>query len=151
VVLKHFTARDVVSRWDVVEAHTRATATTASRFLDTLQQRLPFGLKALQVDGGPEFAAGFEAECQQRGIQLFILPPRSPKLNGCVERAHRTHSEEFYEVYGGDLEMVPLNHALQDWECIYNTIRPHHALDGRTPAEYLRQCHPEMALKLSHM
>ena len=27
VVLKHFTARDIVSRWDVLEAHTRATAT----------------------------------------------------------------------------------------------------------------------------
>jgi transposase InsO family protein len=145
VIIKHFTARDVVSRWDVVEAHTRATATTASRFLDTLQQRLPFGLKALQVDGGSEFAAGFEAECQQRGIRLFVLPPRSPKLNGCVERAHRTHTEEFYEVCDGDVEMAPLNHALQDWERIYNTIRPHYALDGRTPVEYLRQCHPEMA------
>ena len=34
VVLKHFTARDVVSRWDVLEVHTRATATTAKAFLD---------------------------------------------------------------------------------------------------------------------
>ena len=30
IVLKHFTARDVVSRWDVVEAHTGTTATTAA-------------------------------------------------------------------------------------------------------------------------
>ena len=44
VVLKHFTARDVVSRWDVLEVHTRATATTAKAFLDTLQDRLPFPL-----------------------------------------------------------------------------------------------------------
>ena len=55
VVLKHFTARDVVSRWDVLEVHTRATATTAKAFLDTLQDRLPFPLKAIQVDGGSEF------------------------------------------------------------------------------------------------
>ena len=34
MVLKHFTARDVVSRWDVVEAHTRATARTAAGFLE---------------------------------------------------------------------------------------------------------------------
>jgi hypothetical protein len=27
-----------------------------------------------------------------------VLPPRSPKLNGSVERANRTHSEEFYQV-----------------------------------------------------
>ena len=51
VVLKHFTARDVVSRWDVVEVHTRATATLAAGFLDTIQQRMPFQVRAIQVDG----------------------------------------------------------------------------------------------------
>jgi hypothetical protein len=33
VVFKQFTARDVVSRWDVIQAHTRATAFTAAEFL----------------------------------------------------------------------------------------------------------------------
>ena len=87
VVPKRFTARDVVSRWDVVEAHTQATATTAARFLDALQARMPFPVRAIQVDGGSEFQGAFEQTCQQRGIRLFVLPPRSPKLNGCVERA----------------------------------------------------------------
>jgi len=145
VVLKHFTARDVVSRWDVLEVHTRATATTASGFLDALLARTPFPVKALQVDGGAEFEATFEAECQRRGIRLFVLPPRSPKLNGHVERAHRTHTEEFYEVYQGDLEIPRLNQALQAWEWTYNHLRPHQALDGKTPKEYLKQCHPELA------
>ena len=40
---------------------------------------------------GSEFMAGFETACQQRGIRLFVLAPHSPKLNGCVERANRTH------------------------------------------------------------
>lgn len=151
VAFKHFTAREVVSRWDVLEAHHRATAQAALRFLDTLQGRMPFPVKALQVDGGSEFAAQFEEECQRRGIRLFLLPPRSPELNGCVERAHRTHTEEFYEVYDGELEVPALNQALRAWEKTYNTLRPHHALDGRTPAEYLRECHPEVARKLSHM
>ncbi len=42
MVLKHFTARDVDSRWDVIEVHTRATAKTASAFLDAIQERMPF-------------------------------------------------------------------------------------------------------------
>jgi transposase InsO family protein len=67
-----------------------------------------------------------------------------------VERAHRTHREEFYEVYDGDLEMEPLNLALKQWEWVYNHVRPHQALDNRTPQEYLRQCHPDVA-PLSHM
>jgi len=39
----------------------------------------------------------FEEACREKEIKLFVLPPRSPKLNGYVERAHRTHLEEFYE------------------------------------------------------
>ncbi|MDP2951726.1 MAG: helix-turn-helix domain-containing protein, partial [Chloroflexota bacterium] len=105
VVLKHFTARDVISRWDVIEAHTRATATTSAGFLDRLLQRMPFPVRAIQVDGGSEFQAAFETECQRRGLHLFVLPPRSPKLNGCVERANRTHTEEFYEVTEFSLEV----------------------------------------------
>lgn len=139
VVLKHFTARDVISRWDVLEGHTRATANTATSFLDALQHRMPFSVQAIQVDGGSEFQAAFETECQQRGIRLFVLPPRSPKLNGCVERAQRTHTEEFYEVTEFSLEMATLNQELLAWEHIYNTIRPHQALGYLTPHQFVTQ------------
>src|SRR5258708_823664 len=84
VLLKHFSARDVVSRWDVVEAHHRATSQAAARFLETLLERLPFPVRALQVDGGSEFAAQFEEACQQKQLPLFVLPPKSPKLNAHV-------------------------------------------------------------------
>ena len=45
--------------------------------------------------------------------------------DGCVERAQRTHTEEFYEVNDFSLEMAPLNRELLAWERIYNTVRPH--------------------------
>jgi len=137
VVVKQFTARDVVSRWDVIEAHGRATSALAAQFLDTLQRRMPFPLRALQVDGGSEFAAAFEEACRQRGLRLFVLPPRSPKLNGAVERAQRTHTEEFYEVSACSLELQALNRELRAWEHIYNTVRPHQALGYLTPQEFL--------------
>src|SRR3990170_1644078 len=82
VVLKHFPARDVVSRWDVVEVYSVATARTASAFLDALKERSPFTIRAIQVDGGSEFMGEFETACQGSDLQLFVLPPRSPKLNG---------------------------------------------------------------------
>ena len=137
VVFKQFTARDVVSRWDVIQAHGRATAQTATQFLDTLQHRMPFPIRAVQVDGGSEFAAEFEQACQQRGLHLFVLPPRSPKLNGAVERANRTHTEEFYQVTLCSLEMKKLNRELRHWEKIYNTVRPHQALGYLTPLQFL--------------
>jgi len=142
VVLKPFTARDVVSRWDVLETYGRATATTATRFLDTVQARMPFPIQALQVDGGSEFQAVFEQACQQRGLRLFVLPPRSPKLNGHVERANRTHTEEFYECYDGDLALPTLRVAQRNWEHTYNHVRPHQALGYLTPAAYLAQHAP---------
>lgn len=153
VAFKHFTARDMISRWDVVQVHRRATARAATLFLSALQARLPFPVKAIQVDGGGEFQAEFEQACADRGIRLFVLPPRSPKLNGCVERAHRTHQEEFYELYDGDLDLASVNCALQAWEHTYNTIRPHRSLAKQTPAEYLQHHHPWAAPKpiLSHM
>lgn len=139
VVLKHFTARDTVSRWDALEIASRATAVTASRFLDTLQRRAPFPVRAIQVDGGSEFQAEFEGECQKRGILLFVLPPRSPKLNGCVERAHRTHREEFYEVWDLDWAVNKLKPQLLAWEEVYNTVRPHQSLGYRTPLQAVRE------------
>ena len=139
VILKHFTARDMVSRWDVVDVYSRATATTAARFLDRLVRRLPFPLRAIQVDGGSEFEAVFEKECQRRGIRLFVLPPRSPKLNGHVERAHRTHTEEFYEVTDSSFELSELRQELLEWEEVYNTVRPHQSLGYLTPLQFLNR------------
>jgi putative transposase len=145
VVVKQYTARDVVSRWDVVEAYSRASSATAKRFLGQLVDRMPFRVKAIQVDGGSEFQADFEQACVDRGIRLFVLPPHSPKLNGHVERAQRTHKEEFYAYYDGALDLASLNNALRRWERVYNTIRPHHSLASRTPARYLQECFPSLA------
>lgn len=77
VIWKHFTARDVVSRWDVLEAHTRATAATATEFLDSLEQRMPFPIRAVQVDGGSEFAAEFEQLASNEGC-AFSSCRRAP-------------------------------------------------------------------------
>ncbi len=139
VLFKHFTAHDMVSKWNVMSVHRQANASTAAHFLDILRERMPFPVKAIQVDGGPEFEAVFEKECQIRGIRLFVLPPRSPKLNGGVERAHRTHTEEFYEVTDSTFDLAELRIKLLEWEHTYNTIRPHQASGYLTPLKFLEQ------------
>jgi len=72
-----------------------------------------------------------------RDLRLFVLPPRSPKLNGAVERANRTHTEEFYQVTPCSLEMPKLNRELRHWGKIYNTVRPHKSLGYLTPQQFL--------------
>jgi len=139
VLLKHFTAHDVVCKWNVMGVYREASAATAAHFLDSLEARMPFSVRAIQVDGGSEFESIFEEMCRRRGIRLFVLPPRSPKLNGGVERAHRTHTEEFYEVTDSTFELAELRRNLLEWEITYNTVRPHQALDYLTPVRFLNQ------------
>ena len=65
---------------------------------------------------------------------------RSQRLPGypCGTR-RRTHTEEFYEVTHFPLEVAPLNQELKAWEHVYNTVRPHQALDYLTPYQPLTQ------------
>jgi transposase InsO family protein len=135
----HFTARDVVSRKDVVCAYDRASSQSAARFLREELPRLGFAIRALQIDGGSEFKAGFEQACQAAGILLFVLPPRSPKLNGHVERAHRTYREEFYDLVELPESLAEHNALLRQHEDLYNNVRPHQALGFLAPNEYLQQ------------
>jgi putative transposase len=139
LVLKHFSSYDVVSRWSVLGIFSQATAATAKRFLDDIQKRTPNPIKSIQIDGGSEFQSVFEEECKLRNIRLFVLPPRSPKLNGAVERANRTHTEEFYEVTDSTFELADIRPKLLEWENICNTYRPNQALNYLTPLEYVEQ------------
>ncbi len=93
---KHFSLIDVVSRYGLAELRASATAITVKESSERMLARAPFPFQAVQVDGGSEFVAEFEEFCRQRNIRLFLLPPRSPKLNGCVERFQRTHQDDFY-------------------------------------------------------
>ena len=55
-------------------------ANTASDFLDTLEKRMPFPVKAIQV-GGSEFEAVFEEAFQRRGIKKKIEKERACVTN----------------------------------------------------------------------
>jgi transposase InsO family protein len=141
---RQFTAVDVASRYGVVGVRSCATATTAKAFLAELIARMPVPIQGIQVDGGSEFMAAFEAACQAQGIALYVLPPRSPKLNGRVERLNGTARREFWECYEGELDLPTVQAALHQWEVHYNTERPHQALGYATPHQHLAQL-------LSHM
>ena len=145
--LKQFTAHDVVSRWATLDLHERATAHTATHALDALLARMPFPVRAIQIDGGSEFRGEFEVACKARGIRVFVLPPRSPKLNGGVERANRTHAEEFYECFPLLRSAPHVRSTLLEWEHIFNHLRPHQALAYLTPREHLDLYYPELCRK----
>jgi transposase InsO family protein len=79
----------------------------------------------------------FHWHVEDKGIRHVYIKPRSPQLNGKVERSHRSDEEEFYQLltYTDD---VDLNEKLATWERFYNLNRRHGAHNGKTPYEVLR-------------
>jgi len=61
-----------------------------------------------------------------KGINHVYIKPRSPRLNGKVERSHRIDKEEFYRMLNGVVidNAKLFNEKLQEWEDFYNYNRP---------------------------
>jgi transposase InsO family protein len=100
-------------------------------------EKFPFRIHTIRTDRGHEFQAQFHWHVEDKGMRHVYIKPRSPQLNGKVERSHRTDQEEFYQLltYTDD---VDLNEKLAEWERFYNLDRPHGAFNGKTPYEALR-------------
>ncbi len=136
--IKQFTAYDPVAKWTIGRVSGQASASSAKALLDKLIDEAPFAVRGIQVDGGAEFKSVFEAECQARGLELFVLPPKRPDLNGCVERAQSTWRYEFYATYDLPRRIDQLQTFVDAFAHRFNHYRPHDSLAGRTPAEYLQ-------------
>ncbi len=68
-------------------------------------KHIAFPILEVQVDGEVNWRE-FEQGCPHRALRLFVLPPRSPQVNGAVERAQCTHIEEFYQAINSSLQMA---------------------------------------------
>ena len=142
--MKQFTFTDVFSRWSVAFLAHDATAHSARRAFAEAMKRMPFAIRAVQVERGPEFMSAFEEDLQRRGLPLFELPPRSPKLNGCVERTNRTYRDDFCNCSTDEPNIKAMSRGLRQYETVYNTVRQ--ALGYLTPAEFLAHHYQKEAL-----
>lgn len=134
--VKHFQATCPISKIVVEEVYDRATSNIAAQFLALAQEKYPFPILSIQIDGGSEFRGDFEQACETLSLPLFVLPPRSPKLNGVTERANGSAKYEFYSLYTGPLNLVAIRSQLKRYVHKFNHFRPHQALHYMTPMEY---------------
>ena len=97
-------------------------------------------MHVVQTDNGAEFQSSFHWHLERLDIRHAYIRPRTPHLNGKVERSHRVDDQEFYQLLdknGIRDEIHLFNEQLREWEDYYNYHRPHGALDGQTPYERL--------------
>ncbi len=146
-----FSAVDPVTRIGAAKVYERATAANGKDFLEHVRQVMPW-LPSIQVDGGSEFKGAFEEACKSKEIRLYVLPPRSPKLNGFVERFNGTCRYELYGQQKSLENMQNLRKIVSRYELSYNTYRPHQGLKQGTPYDIMVEKFPELGQRslLSH-
>ena len=138
--LYQFTAIDDCTRIRVLKIYDACNQTSAIRFVDEVIRRLPFRVLVIQTDNGAEFQSHFHWHLEEHDIRHVYIRPRTPHLNGKVERSHRVDEQEFYQLLDKDGiadDIHLFNDKLREWEDYYNYHRPHGALAGQTPYERL--------------
>src|SRR3974390_3552150 len=129
-----YTAVDDCTRYMVIGLYPRRTAAHTLDFLDRVFEETPFAIQRFQTDRGREFFAYKVQEyLMEVGIKFRPIKPRSPHLNGKVERAQKIVLDEFFstaEISSGDLA-----DQLQEWQHYYNWHRCHGAHNGKTPMD----------------
>jgi transposase InsO family protein len=101
----------------VLRAYPRCDQKTAIAFIDDVMAKLPFAVERIQTDNGSEFGASFHWHLLDKRIDHVRIKPRTPRLNGKVEKSHRIDSEEFYRLLQGQLieDAHLFTEKLQEW------------------------------------
>lgn len=92
---------------------------------------------SIRMDNGPEMTShDFIDWAAAKGIQLNHIEPGEPNQNAYIERFNRTYRHEVLDAYVfKSIEQV--EHITEDWLRIYNEQRPHDALGGLPPKQFL--------------
>ena len=132
-----YTAIDDATRVRALKIYQKHNQKSSIDFIDYVVEKFPFRIHTVRSDRGHEWQAQFHWHVEDKGIRHVYIKPRSPQLNGKVERSHRSDQEEFCQLltYTDD---VDLNKKLSTWEEFYNFNRPHGAHKGKTPYEAVR-------------
>ena len=85
------------------------------------------------------------------GIKLYVLPPRSPKLNAFVERSNNTAHYEFYALNHSIKSIDTFKVKLAQFLAFYNEKRPHQHLSYLTPMRYFNNWKEKQASGVSYV
>jgi transposase InsO family protein len=126
---------DDCSRMLAAAVLSRRTTAAVCAALPALLASLPFTLQCIQTDNGSEFGRDLTSLLHGLGIRHARIRPRTPRLNGKVERVQRTVQEELWDSATlGQPTTWP--RALERYVRFYNSARPHSALAYQTPLAY---------------
>lgn len=133
-----YTAIDDCSRFRVLAVYPRRNARNTLLFLDRVIEEMPFPIQRIQTDrGGEFFAESVQRRLMNECIKFRPIPPRSPHLNGKVERSQLTDLSEFWFHHARTERAIGLR--IEEWQFDYNWRRPHGSLGGKTPVDRIAE------------
>jgi transposase InsO family protein len=107
-------------------AYDACNQTSAIRFVDEVIRRLPFRVLVIQTDNGAEFQSRFHCHLDARDIRHVYIRPKTPHLNGKIERSHRVDEQEFYQLLDKDGiadDIHLFKYKLREWEDYYKAAQ----------------------------
>jgi transposase InsO family protein len=140
---------DDCSRMVAATVLTRRTSAAVCEALPGLLAALPFPLRCIQTDNGPEFGLALTRLLEAHGIRHARIRPHTPRLNGKVERVQRTMAEELWDHLAPG-SLAAWQRQLERYLRFYNQRRPHSALGYQAPLGYARDRLPA-GPDVSHM
>ncbi|KGW07257.1 integrase core domain protein [Burkholderia pseudomallei MSHR4000] len=133
-----YTAIDDCLRFRVLAVYPRRNARNTLLFLDRVIEEMPFPIQRIQTDrGGEFFAESVQRRLMNECIEFRPIPPRSPHLNGKVERSQLTDRNEFWSHHAPTEQAIDLR--IEEWQFDYNWPRPHGSLGGKTPIDCIAE------------
>ena len=133
-----YTAVDDCSRFRVIGLYPRRASACTLSFLERVVEEMPFPIQRIQTDRGTEFfAERVQDWLKANFIKFRPIAPRSPHLNGKVERSQLTDLQEFWA--RRPVPSMRDAEAIEHWQFDYNWRRPHGSLNGKTPAERIAE------------
>jgi putative transposase len=106
------------------------------RVLDRLAETI--GLPdTLVMDNGPEFSGRtLDTWAYARGVQLRFIRPGKPTENAFVESFNGKFRDECLNEHWF-ASVAEAQQLIEAWRVDYNTVRPHSALHGATPEQFV--------------
>ena len=138
---KHYfvTVLDVVTRFAWVKLAKGPSSRQTTFALKQFTEEYRYPIRVVQTDNGSEFLGEFDRYLEKLAIKHEFIYPRSPKINGFIERFNRTFKEEFLYKHELDISEAKFNEKLTQYLIWYNTKRPHQSLNMRPPIVYMQE------------
>jgi transposase len=145
-----FVAIDRATRWVFMQIYPDQSEASSVDFLSRLAQASPIKIEKLLTDNGSQFTDrftskaktpsgkhAFDRRCAALGIEHRLIPPRTPQMNGMVERFNGRISDVLQQTRFASA--ADLAATLHSYLKLYNHHIPQRALGHVAPVDALKE------------